>query len=492
MVTFQNDRRLVCLHHHASDCSLVRVVEAAGWQVHSIHDLAGARALIKGKEIDIGLVLLSGAEPEDWLRQSEDLLSRFSGTEWVAVVSVELLDCPMTRDFLAAHFLDFHTLPVDPDRFLHSLGHAYGMATLLPTTRPAIGKERIIGSSESSRLLINELDKVARVNAPLLITGESGTGKELAAREVHIRSDLHEAPFVAVNCVELPPSLIHAELFGYEKGAFTGANRRKIGYLEQACGGTIFLDEIGDLPIDLQILLLRFLEQKSIRRVGGVDDIPVDARVIAATHVNLPMAAQEGRFREDLFHRLNVLHIHTPALRERNEDIEQLALHFLDKFSHESSIEVRGFTRSALDAMRRYFWPGNIRELMNRIRRALVMCSGRLITVADLGIQDKTPAARDLLPPRSLEVVRAEAERTAISEALEHANGHANQAAELLEISRASLYRLMEKHGLRIADWAANPANCQGSDPGGSVSGSSENDETQLSPDPSPALRLRH
>ena len=489
-MTFQNDRKLICLHHHASDCALVRVVEAAGWQVHSICDVADARALIKDSDIDVGLVLLSGVEPEDWLRQAEDLLTRFAGTGWVAVVSVELLDCAMTRDFLAAHFLDFHTLPVDPDRFLHSLGHAHGMATLLPTTRAAIGQERIIGSSESSRLLINELDKVARVDVPLLITGESGTGKELAAREVHIRSARHEGPFVAVNCVELPPTLIHAELFGYEKGAFTGATRRRVGYLEQACDGTIFLDEIGDLPIDLQVLLLRFLEQKSIRRVGGVDDIPVDARVIAATHVNLPRAVQEGRFREDLFHRLNVLHIHTPALRERNEDIEQLAHYFLDKFSEESSIKVRGFTRSALVAMRHYYWPGNIRELMNRIRRALVMCSGRLITAADLGIHDKTPAA--LLPMRSLEVARAEAEQTAITAALEHADGHANQAAEFLEISRATLYRLLEKHSLSISDWAANHANCSGSDPGGSVSGSSEDDETQLSPDPSSTRRLRH
>jgi DNA-binding NtrC family response regulator len=296
---------------------------------------------------------------------------------------------------------------------------------------------------------------------------------------------------VAVNCAELPPTLIHAELFGYEKGAFTGASRRKIGYLEQAGDGTIFLDEIGDLPIDLQMLLLRFLEQKTIRRVGGVDDIPVDARVIAATHVNLPMAVQQGRFREDLFHRLNVLHIHTPALRERSGDIEPLARHFLDKFSGESSINVRGLSRSVLDAMQRYYWPGNIRELMNRVRRALVMCSGRLITTADLGIQDKI-LTRDLPPLLSLEKARAEAERTAIVAALGHANGQASQAAEFLKISRATLYRLMEKYGLSTADWAAYPANGSGSDPGGAVSGLSGDDETQLSPEPSPALRLRH
>jgi DNA-binding NtrC family response regulator len=487
----QNDRRLVCLHYLPSDCSVVRSAQAAGWQLHNIRDLASARGDIKDNDIRVGLVLLSGAEPEDWLRQVEGLLSHSTGTEWVAIVSAELLENPRVCDLVAAYCLDFHTLPVDTDRFLHSLGHAHGMASLLPIARFAIRDECIIGNSESTRTLINELDKVARVDAPLLITGETGTGKELSAREIHFRSVRHEGPFVAVNCAELPPTLIHAELFGYDKGAFTGAASRKIGYLEQAGGGTIFLDEIGDLPIDLQMLLLRFLEQKSIRRVGGVNDIPVDARVIAATHVNLPVAVQEGRFREDLFHRLNVLHIHTPALRERKGDIEQLARHFLEKFSGESRMNVQGFNRSTLDAMHRYNWPGNIRELMNRVRRALVMCSGRLITAADLGIDDVTPA-RDLPPLQSLEEARAEAEQAAIAAALEHADGHANQAAELLEISRASLYRLLEKHSLSIADWAANPANDSGSDPRGSVSGSSGDDETELSTEPSQTHRLRH
>jgi DNA-binding NtrC family response regulator len=490
MIT-QNDRRLVCLHHLPSDCAVVRSAQAAGWQLHNIRDFASARGDIKDNDIRVGLVLLSGAEPEDWLRQVEGLLSRFTGTEWVAIVSGELLENPRVRDIVTAYCLDFHTLPVDPDRLLHSLGHAHGMASLLPIARLTSRDDCVIGNSESTRTLINELDKVARVDAPLLITGETGTGKELTAREIHIRSARHEGPFVAVNCAELPPTLIHAELFGYEKGAFTGAARRKIGYLEQAGDGTIFLDEIGDIPIDLQMLLLRFLEQKTIRRVGGVDDIPVDARVIAATHVNLPKAVQEGRFREDLFHRLNVLHIHAPALRDRNGDTEQLARHFMDKYSSESCVSVRGFNRSALDAMHRYYWPGNIRELMNRVRRALVMCSGRLITAADLGINDETPA-RDLPPMQNLEEARAEAERAAIAAALEHADGHANQAAELLEISRASLYRLLEKHSLSIADWAAKPANGSGSDPDGSVSGSSGDDETELSPEPSPAHRLRH
>ena len=487
----QDDRKLLCLHHFSSDCSTAGIAQAAGWQVYSSHDIISAHGVVNGNDIRVGLVLLTGTEPDDWLRQVERLFIEFAGIEWIAVVAPDLLGIADVRDLIAGNFLDFHTLPAQADKLLFSLGHASGMARLVPVTEAIIAQDGIIGESTETQALVRDLAKIAAVEAPVLITGETGTGKELSAREIHIRSGRHAGPFVAVNCAELPPTLIHAELFGYEKGAFTGAARRKIGYLEQAGGGTIFLDEIGDLPIDLQMLLLRFLEQKTIRRVGGVDDIPVDARVIAATHVDLPTAVQKGRFREDLFHRLNVLHIHAPALRDRNGDIEHLAHYFLDKFSRESGMNIRGFCRSALDAMHRYYWPGNIRELMNRVRRALVMCSGRLITAADLGIQNEA-AARDLPPPQSLEGARAEAERTAITAALEHANGNVNQAAEFLETSRATLYRLMEKYGLSTADWAENPANGSESDPGGAVLEPSEDDKTQPSRELSPAYRLRH
>jgi DNA-binding NtrC family response regulator len=453
----RDNRTLVCLHHAPRDCTIEHVAHAAGWQVHSSLDLDSVRALIQDNEIRVGLVLLTGTEPEGWLRQVEGLFSRFTGTEWVAVVSSEWLDRPMARDFLAAHFLDFHTLPVDTERLLYSLGHAYGMATLVPTTRFVSRHERIIGSSQPIDRLVKELNKVAQVDAPLLITGETGTGKELAGSVVHAESKRRDGPFIAVNCAELPPTLIHAELFGYEKGAFTGAHQRKTGYLEQANGGTIFLDEIGDLTIELQILLLRFLQQKILRRVGGLKDIHVDARVIAATHVDLPAAVQEGRFREDLFHRLNVLHIHVPPLRERNGDIEQLAQHFLAKFSSESSLNVRGFTGATLDAMQRYSWPGNIRELMNRVRRALVMCNGRVITVADLGIPARATASeREQLP--TLEAARDSAERAAAIAALRHCRGNATAAATLLDVSRATFYRLLERHGLSADSWKDAPA----------------------------------
>ena len=226
--------------------------------------------------------------------------------------------------------------------------------------------------------------KVAAADAPVLITGESGTGKELVAHAVHAHSRRGDQPFIAVNCVSLSPSLIHAELFGFERGAFTGAHRQKRGQFELADGATILLDEIGDLHLELQSLLLRFLEEHLLRRVGGQEQIPVDVRVLAATNVDLEAAVRAGRFREDLYYRLNVLRIVTPPLREHREDIEALAHEFLQRFVSRKGGRAIGFTKSALTALRAHHWPGNVRELVNRVHRASVMCDGRMVTPADL------------------------------------------------------------------------------------------------------------
>lgn len=450
----QDDRKLLCLHHFSSDCSAAGIVQAAGWQVHSSHDLINAHGLVNGNDIRVGLVLLGGNEPDDWLRQVEHLFSGFTGIEWIAVVAPSLLENADVRDFIAGNFLDFHTLPAQADKLLFSLGHASGMARLVPVTEAVIEQDSIIGESTETQVLVRDLAKIAAVEAPVLITGETGTGKELSAREIHNRSGRHAGPFVAVNCAELPPTLIHAELFGYEKGAFTGAQQRKVGYLEQAGGGTIFLDEIGDLPIDLQVLLLRFLQQKTIRRVGSVHDTHVDARVIAATHVDLQAAVREGHFREDLYHRLNVLHLHVPALRDRKDDIVSLANYFFHKFSSEIRSNIRGFSNAAMQVMQQYHWPGNVRELMNRIRRALVMCDGRMLTANDLGI------TRKLLPDgaslETLEQARLRAEREAITAAVQQAGCNALHAADYLEVSRATFYRLLEKHGLTSSSCLKN------------------------------------
>jgi len=249
-------------------------------------------------------------------------------------------------------------------------------------------------------------------------------------------------PFIAVNCGALPTNLIQSELFGHEKGAFTGAHQRKIGRIESAAGGTLFLDEIGDLALDLQVNLLRFLQEKTIERVGGTEKIHVDVRVIAATHVDLERAVKEGRFREDLYYRLNVLHLNVPSLREREQDIELLARFFFDKFAKEKNRNVKGFRRDTLQAMNDYEWPGNVRELINRIRRAMVMCDNRLITTADLGLERRLSQRR----LTTLDEARTRAEKEAIQYSLRFNRNNVSQAARQLGVSRVTLYRLMEKY----------------------------------------------
>jgi DNA-binding NtrC family response regulator len=288
---------------------------------------------------------------------------------------------------------------------------------------------------------------VACVDAPVLITGESGVGKELAAMAVHERSQRAQGRFVAVNCGALPANLIQSELFGYEKGAFTGAAARKIGHFESAAGGTIFLDEIGDLSLDLQINLLRFLQERTIERVGGTGKIQVDARVIAATHVDLEKAVAEGRFREDLYYRLHVLNLRVPSLRDRTGDIDLLARFFFEKFSKDRRPQIRGFSQRAIQAMNDHPWPGNVRELINRVRRAMVMSEKRLISAEDLGFQPALLLGRQ----QTLDQVRDQAEKSAILASLQRARRNISRAARDLGVSRVTLYRLLEKHTISVS-----------------------------------------
>ena len=251
----------------------------------------------------------------------------------------------------------------------------------------------------------------------------------------------------AVNCGALPPTLIESELFGHEKGAFTGASQRKTGFIEAADGGTIFLDEIGDLPMELQINLLRFLQEQTIERVGSHVSIKVNARVIAATHVDIESAVEQGRFREDLFYRLHVLNLRMPPLRERGDDIEILARFFFERFGREKRANVRGFSQKAMQAMREYDWPGNVREVINRVRRAMVMSEKRLITPQDLGLTAGQHSRGRVI---TLEQAREEAERHAIIACLTRARNNISCAARYLGVSRVTLYRLLNKHAIDI------------------------------------------
>jgi DNA-binding NtrC family response regulator len=400
----------------------------------------------------VGLLMLNQPEDVDHLESCDALLNRAS-IAWIGMIAPELISDVRVRECISANLFNFLILPAHPDHTMLMLRHAWGMAFVRESCN-SLARERVpmmdgehmmVGKSEVMQRLYSQIRKVARTDASVLITGPSGTGKELAAKSVHQQSPRHQAPFIAVNCGAIAPQLLQSELFGYEKGAFTGAQQRKIGRIEAAKGGTLFLDEIGDMPIDMQVNLLRFLQEKRIVRVGGTEAVDVDVRVIAATHVNLAEAVAQGKFREDLYYRINVVCINTPRLAERDSDIDDLAQYYFSKFSGMHNRTVRGFSRAATVAMRNHTWPGNVRELINRVQRATVMAEGRFIQPEDLGFID-VPCHENML---SLEAARATTDRIMIHRALTQARHQISQAANLLGVSRMTLYRLIEKYNIR-------------------------------------------
>ena len=290
------------------------------------------------------------------------------------------------------------------------------------------------------------IEKVAPSDASVLLLGESGTGKEVLARGLHELSNRAREKFVAINCAAIPDNLLESELFGYEKGAFTGAAKQTIGKIEYANKGTLFLDEIGDLPMPLQAKLLRFLQERVIERLGGRGEVPVDVRVIAATHQNLSELIKTGRFREDLFYRLSEISVRIPPLRERQGDRSLLAHAFLERFIQTQGRALRGFSQEAIQAIEAHPWPGNVREMENTIKRSVIMSDGPHVSQEDLGL---APSADTDTPPLNLRQVRDEAERGAVVKALARCNGNIAHAAEMLGVSRPTLYDLMNRFGLK-------------------------------------------
>src|SRR5688572_11720180 len=365
---------------------------------------------------------------------------------WVAGVDAMHLDSEPVRRLIRDYCHDYVTLPC-PENVLHTvIGHAHGMAALTcdKDAPHDTDFDGMIGESPAMQTLIRTLRKAALTEAPVFIAGETGTGKELAAMALHRHSRRHAQPFVAINCGAIPHNLVQSELFGYERGAFTGAQQRKLGRIEMANGGTLFLDEIGDLPLESQASLLRFLQQGSIERLGGHEQIPVDVRIISATHHDLDRAVAEGRFRADLYHRLCVLRLQQPPLRDRGSDIDRLAEYALHRYSQEGHRTLKGFAPCARHALHSHPWPGNVRELINRVRQAVVMAEGRLITAADLHIEGALAA-----PPPTLDEVRDAATRAAIERSLHRNRGRLVDVARELGVSRVTLYRLMQRHNLR-------------------------------------------
>jgi two-component system, NtrC family, response regulator len=349
---------------------------------------------------------------------------------------------------IAAGAHDFYEKPVEIDvlRLIVDRGfrlHALEAENRRLTESTGIGAvKRIISAAEPMLRVCRDIEKLAPTNVPVLLLGESGTGKEALARALHDLGPRAAKPFIAINCGAIPETLLESELFGYERGAFTGAVKQAIGRIEGAQNGTLFLDEIGDLPHALQVKLLRFLQEQAIERIGGRQPIAVDVRIVSATNQPLDRQMEEGRFRSDLFYRLNPVTVRIPPLRERGADATLLARFFLNRFNREIGRNLRGFSEAALTAIARHEWPGNVRELENRVKRAVIMAEGRVIDCADLELPGGEP------PDLDLRAARLRAERDVVERALAQSHGTVAAAARLLGVSRPTLYGLLETHGL--------------------------------------------
>jgi two-component system, NtrC family, response regulator len=346
---------------------------------------------------------------------------------------------------------DFYQKPIDPDVLKIIIERAFHVHALeeenlaLNASQYSSPLDGVIANSPEMLEVCRIIEKISPTDITALLLGESGTGKEVLARAIHGLSERRERRFVAINCASIPENLLESELYGYEKGAFTGASKRTIGKIETATGGTLFLDEIGDMPLGLQAKLLRFLQERVIERIGGRDEIPVDVRVICATNQDLKEKIKLGEFREDLYYRISEISVEIPALRQRVGDSVLLAWNFLKKFSDLGTTRLTGFTNEALQAIEEYSWPGNVRELENRIKRAVIMADGPVITL-DVLLLGKDPKNS---MPLNLREVREKAEASAVLRAMNYVGGNVSRAAELLGISRPTLYDLVNKYGLK-------------------------------------------
>lgn len=368
---------------------------------------------------------------------------------------------------IAGGAYDFHTKPADPEllaMLVDRAQHVYQLERENQQLQRSVSNmplNDIIAVSPQMLKVCRTIEKIAPSDITTLLLGASGTGKERFAQALHGLSPRSSNKLIAINCAAIPDTLIESELFGYEKGAFTGANQQTIGKIEHANGGTLFLDEIGDLPLELQAKLLRFLQERVIERLGGRKEIPVDVRVVCATHQNLEQGIAAGRFREDLYYRISEITINIPELKKRDGDAIVLAKEFLSRFAKEKGTGVKGFEPAAMEAIERYEWPGNVRELESRIKRAVIMSEGTLVSPEDLELPESASPDGDQNSSEgglvranrpaalNLRQVREDAEKTAIINALTLAENNITEAAELLGVTRPTLYSMLEKYQLR-------------------------------------------
>ncbi len=439
--------------------SLTGILEDEGYQI--VTASSGLEALEKVREeqpdlvlLDIWMPGLDGLETLDKLKTAQPALT-------VIMISGHgTIETAVRATKLGA--FDFIEKPLSLDKVLIAVSNALRMKELATENdelkRAAGNEHELVGSAAVIEALREQITRVAPSNASVLVSGENGTGKELVARSIHYYSHRHDKPYVAINCAAIPEELIESELFGHEKGAFTGALSQKKGKFDLADGGTLFLDEIGDMSLRTQAKVLRILQERCFERVGGTRLVSVDVRIIAATNKDLDEEIRQGRFREDLYYRLNVIPFRVPALRERIDDVPQLVEHFIALFARKEGREPKSFLPEALDMLKQYHWPGNVRELRNIIERILIMAPGRTITRDDIpdlrgDAAEHTHPCPNLdgaLAQGTLREAREEFEREFLIQKLEENDWNISRTAEVIELERSNLHRKIKSYGIDV------------------------------------------
>lgn len=401
--------------------------------------------------LDLGLPP-DPANASEGLAALEEILRIAPHTKVIVITGNDDRENALKAISLGAY--DFYQKPIEPDVINVIVARAFSVASIEEENRlmRAVGGNDIgiIGNSSSIDRLRTMIKRIAPTQITALLLGESGTGKEVTANAIHLASDRKKKPFVAINCASIPETLLESELFGFEKGAFTGAVRTTKGKIECAEGGTLFLDEIGDMPFNLQAKLLRFLQEKKIERLGGRQEIDVDVRVVCATNQNLEEMVAAKEFREDLFYRVSEITLNIPPLRDREEDPIILAKFFLQRYAQEYKSNVKVFADDALSAIKHHRWPGNIRELQNKVKSSVIMATGTQVTAMDLGFFDHE--GQELQLDLNLRKVREQAESLTIQKAYALTEGNMSKCAELLGVTRPTLYSLIEKYSLNITN----------------------------------------
>lgn len=451
-LTPQQKPKLLVVEDDSDLRTQMRWALAQDYEIFQAEDRAGALEVLK-KEKPPVITLDLGLPPhpdrvEEGFRALREMLEQDGLVKVIIITGQGEKENALKAVEQGAY--DFFCKPIQIDELKVVLRRAFYLSQLEKENRELqrrVGKEafeEMLGTSYKMQEVFATIRKVAPAEVPVLITGESGTGKELVARAIHRQSGRKDGPFGVINCGAIPENLLESELFGHEKGAFTGAHIQRRGRIEMAHGGTLFLDEIGELSLSLQVKILRFLQEQKIERVGGREEIVVNARVLAATNLDLNQRINEGRFREDLYYRIGVVTINLPPLREREGDVLLLANAFLKKYASENKKKIVGFTKQALQEIELHQWPGNIRELENRIKRAVIMAEGTRVTPIDLELTSQYSRYEK----RSLKESREALERDLIQRAIARNMGNLTKTAEDLGVSRPTLYELMEKLGI--------------------------------------------